>query len=83
MRFLNAILENEKVAKTIIKHREIAYFQFRKFHCKNPYNSLCFGRIFLDFCSKSAPKTLEIHVFFDKEKLIAKTLIIPYVLEGF
>ena len=42
-----------------------------------------FWKDFLDFWFKSAPKTLEIHVFFDKEKLIAKTLIIPYVLEGF
>ena len=54
MCFLNAILENEKVAKTIIKHREIAHFNFEKSIAKNTYNSLCFGRIFWTF----APKVL-------------------------
>ena len=45
-----------KSCKTIIKHRDFAHFRFRKFHCKNPYNSLCFGMLFWTFAQKVLQK---------------------------
>ena len=80
--FLNANLENEKVAKTFIKHEVFAHFRIRKFHCKNPYNSLCFGRIFWTFAPKVLQKRWKFMCFRQGETH-CKNLIIPYVLEGF
>jgi hypothetical protein len=76
--FLNAILENEKVAKTIIKHVVFAHFRIQKFYCKNPYNSLCFGMLFWTFAQKVFQKPWKFIGFLNanlENEKVAKTLI--------